>query len=198
MKKHDLVIALFILLLASCGPSESSISTAMAETEIAKPSETPRPTHTSTPTQIPTPTETMEPKRGDSFSSSYSELEDYFQEEGLEKTLSLGCMIDNPPLWVQCDNYYMVFEDGNSQLIQVLHDNDTVMGVMLCYSAVSVETKGLSVDDFVIAQNLPAATMISTDKEPTRFDDFVFFKTKSNKNSYYTWLDVNLAMEIYE
>jgi len=68
MRKYQLGFVVFILLiLSACNASESQIATAIAETELASPSETPAPTFTFIPTSTvtltpsPAPTETLTP-----------------------------------------------------------------------------------------------------------------------------------------
>jgi len=63
MNKNILIVAvMFVILLSGCGPSDSDIQAAIAQTEAARPTNTatPEPTNTPTPTPQP-PTNTPEP-----------------------------------------------------------------------------------------------------------------------------------------
>jgi hypothetical protein len=83
----------FVILLSACGPSDSQIATAVAQTESAKPTNTatpaPTPTHTPEPTRTPTPT--IEPTPTIAFADvilgTYSNIEVVFRDT-FEQTLS--------------------------------------------------------------------------------------------------------------
>jgi hypothetical protein len=53
----------FAITFSACAPSEVAIQTAIAQTEEARPTETPKPTNTTTSTPLPSPTFTEIPTR---------------------------------------------------------------------------------------------------------------------------------------
>lgn len=90
MKCKELIIfrvIVLVLLLSACSPSDAQIATAIAQTEMAKPTATftPEPTATQTPTPTQTSTPTIEPTPtlalSDVIRETYSDIEVIYRNE---------------------------------------------------------------------------------------------------------------------
>ncbi|MBW8011687.1 MAG: hypothetical protein FVQ83_10680 [Chloroflexi bacterium] len=215
MKKLYIILVLFLAACAT-GPSEDDVQTAIAKTQAAEPTQTPSPTSSPTltststiqPTNTPRPTNTTPPTpisvRETAFSSTFSELRDYLLSFNFNDGISSNCFLDNTPIWTECENFTYFFRDEASQSIQIMHDDESVVGIFVVFLPGIAEkypdevTTAIGMLEFLLAQGLPAATILGGSEVPTRFDDFVYFEGSLSEGKIYVWLDIAIAEEIYD
>lgn len=204
---------MLILILGSCKNSDSMIATAISETETAKPTitteptstltPTPEPTTTPTPTTTPIPTETPIPIRETAFSSSYTSVKEFLSDFDFEHSGISECLLNGVPIWGQCDNFVYLYKDDLSQIVQVVHDGESVVGEILVFTNLPEKypdevTLGITITEFVIRQNLPTSTLFSFTDTPTRYDNFVYYEHTEGEYRLKIWLDLELAKQIFD
>ena len=189
--------------IISCTPSESSVATAIAQTEAAKPTSTPQPTHTPTPTKPPTkvPTITPLPTQSSAFVSDFASMDAFLTSSGFQGTGASECLMKNTPVRLECEHYAFIFKGEAGQMAEIMHDGETILGFLLVFNSdlsmkyQSENTLAIGLVD-LISEGLPFVLSWPDPGHQIRDGDFVLTREIQSPYSVYTYLDVDLAEEV--